>query len=215
MDRWIAAGAAFGLGAVGWTLAEYVLHRFVFHGASAKRLGAGEHRRHHAQVDYFAPSWMKGLAALATTSVLLPVAVVVGSVASGVCFTLGFVSMYGTYEILHRRAHTHPPRGRYGRWLRRNHFAHHFVDPRRAQGVTSPFWDLVFATRLPVKRVRVPRRLALPWLVDSEGEIWPAFADDYELVGGARNDASARRADRDAANENRSPSANADTRVSA
>jgi hypothetical protein len=205
MQAWVVQLATFGLGAIGWTLAEYVLHRFVFHGASATRPGAGEHRRHHARVDYFAPGWQKGLAALAATSIMLPLAVLVGSLASAVWFTVGFVAMYVTYEILHRRAHTHPPRGPYGRWLRHNHFAHHFADPRRAQGVTTPLWDLVFATRLPPTRVRVPRRLAPPWLTDSHGEIWPAFADDYELVGGARNDAMSRRSDAEAANENRSP----------
>jgi hypothetical protein len=209
MQAWGVQLAAFGLGAIGWTLAEYVLHRFVFHGASAKRLGAGEHRRHHARVDYFAPWWQKGLAALAAMLIMLPLAVLVGSVASGVCFTLGFVAMYVTYEILHRRAHTHPPRGPYGRWLRHNHFAHHFADPRRAQGVTTPFWDFVFSTRLSVERVRIPRRLALPWLVDTHGEIWPSFANDYELVGSTRNDARTRRSDTEAANENRSPSVSA------
>ena len=209
MQAWGVQLAAFGLGAIGWTLAEYVLHRFVFHGASAKRLGAGEHRRHHARVDYFAPWWQKGLAALAAMLIMLPLAVLVGSVGSGVCFTLGFVATYVTYEILHRRAHTHPPRGPYGRWLRHNHFAHHFADPRRAQGVTTPFWDFVFSTRLSMERVRIPRRLALPSLVDTHGEIWPSFANDYELVGSTRNDARTRRSDSEAANENRSPSVRA------
>lgn len=85
-----AALLASAIGAVLWTVAEHLLHRFVFHGASAKRLGAGEHRQHHARVDYFAPWWQKAL-----------------------------------------------PTGPYGRWRRMNHFAHHFVDPRRAQGVTT------------------------------------------------------------------------------
>ena len=123
----------------------------------------------------------------------------------GAAFVSGFIGMYLLYEVLHRRAHTRPPRGRYGRWRRRNHFAHHFVDPRRGQGVTTPFWDGVFGTRLPVDRVPVPRRLAMPWLVDAEGEIWPAYANDYALVGGARSDARSRRADTEAAMANRSP----------
>ena len=177
---------SFVLGALGWTLAEYLLHRFVFHGASAKRLGASEHRRHHAQVDYFAPWWQKALAALAATAVVLPLAIVAQGATIGLFFTAGFIGMYLLYEILHRRAHTHPPTGPYGRWLRRNHFAHHFVDPRRGQGVTTPVWDRVFRTRLPVERVPVPRRLAMPWLVAADGEIRPSYADDYELVDGAR-----------------------------
>ena len=195
------------LGAVGWSLAEYLLHRFVFHGASATRLGAGEHRRHHAQVDYFAPWWQKALAASLATAVLLPLASVIGGAVSGLAFTAGFIGMYLVYEILHRRAHTHPPRGTYGRWRRRNHFAHHFADPKRAMGVTSPVWDFVFATTLPVAKVRVPRRLAMPWLIDAQGEIWPAHVGDYELVGSARSDSRTRQADTAAAMANCRPAA--------
>ena len=193
MHMLVASLFALGLGAVGWTLIEYVLHRFVFHGASAKRLGAKEHRKHHAQVDYFAPWWQKALAALAATAVVLPLAIVAQGATIGLFFTAGFIGMYLLYEILHRRAHTHPPAGPYGRWLRRNHFAHHFVDPRRGQGVTTPVWDRVFRTRLPVERVPVPRRLAMPWLVAADGEIRPSYADDYELVDGARGPSGGQR----------------------
>jgi len=76
--------------------------------------------------------------------------------------------------------------------------------------VTTPLWDLVFATRLPVERVRVPRRLAMPWLVDAHGEVWPAYADDYELVGSGRSDARTRQADTEAAMHNRSPAGGTD-----
>lgn len=196
---------AFLLGALGWTLAEYVLHRFVFHGASATRVGAGEHRRHHAQVDYFAPWWQKAIAALVATGLMLPGITWAAGTAIGVSFTAGFTATYLLYEVLHRRAHTHPPRGPYGRWRRRNHFAHHFVDPRRGQGVTTPFWDVVFGTTLPAERIRVPRRLAMPWLVDTDGEIQAAFASDYELVGRRQSDERSRRADTEAAMTNRSP----------
>ncbi len=196
---------ALSLGALGWTLAEYLLHRFVFHGRSATRLGAQEHRRHHAEVDYFAPWWQKALAALVVTAAMLPLSILAAGAASGWAFTAGFIVMYLGYEVLHRRAHTRPPRGPYGRWRRRNHFAHHFVDPRRGHGVTSPLWDLVFGTRLPLRRVAVPRRLAMRWLVDGEGELLPAYVGDYELVGSPRSDARSRHADREAALANRSP----------
>jgi hypothetical protein len=63
----------------------------------------------------------------------------------------------------------------------------------------------VFGTRLPVERVPVPRRLAMPWLVDADGEIWPAYVNDYELVGSARSDGRIQRADTEAAMANRSP----------
>jgi hypothetical protein len=196
---------AFAFGAFGWTLTEYALHRFVFHGASATRIGAREHRQHHAEVDYFAPWWQKALAAVAATLLILPLSIGATGATNGLCFTFGFVAMYVYYEVLHRRAHTRPPRGPYGRWRRRNHFAHHFVDPRLAQGVTTPLWDFVFGTRLVVAPVRVPRRLAMPWLVGPDGELHPEYASDYVLVGSTRRDALTRAADRDAAMANRRP----------
>jgi len=201
----LALGVAFALGGAGWTLAEYLLHRFLFHGASAKSLGAREHRRHHAEVDYFAPWWQKALAALATTGLVLPAAVALCGAAIGLAFTAGFIACYLAYEVLHRVAHTRPPRGAYGRWRRRNHFAHHFRDPRRAHGVTTPFWDAVFGTRLPAGVVRVPRRLAMPWLVDADGALRGAYAGDYELVGSARKDTGTRAADAAAAVANHRP----------
>jgi sterol desaturase/sphingolipid hydroxylase (fatty acid hydroxylase superfamily) len=175
--------AALLAGAFAWTLAEYVLHRVVFHQLSRAALGAKEHRQHHAQPDWFAPAWQNGLAALAVTALMLPgLALAVGP-ALAAAFTAGFIAMYLAYEVLHRRCHTHPPRGRYGRWRRRNHFAHHFADPHRAHGVTTPLWDHVFGTALAVERVPVPRRLAMRWLLDAEGRVRAPFAADYELAG--------------------------------
>ncbi|MCP4006748.1 MAG: hypothetical protein GY725_21420 [bacterium] len=128
-----------------------------------------------------------------------------GGVRVGLSFTAGLIGMYLLYEVLHRRAHTHPPRGGYGRWLRKSHFAHHFGNPRRAHGVTTPIWDVVFGTLLPVDRVPVPRRMAMLWLVDEAGQLRESFAADYTLVGKAQCDAETRRADADAAMANRSP----------
>ncbi len=192
-------------GAASWTLVEYLLHRFVFHGSSPKAIGAVEHRQHHARPDYFAPWWQKALAAAAATALMLPGVALVAGAETSLCFTLGFIAMYLLYEVLHRRAHTRPPLGRYGRWRRRNHFAHHFADPRRAHGVSLPVWDRVFGTRLPLDPVRVPRRLAMSWLVDEGGRVRAAFASDYVLVGFAREDEGTRRDDSDAALANRSP----------
>ena len=71
--------------------------------------------------------------------------------------------------------------------------------------MTTPIWDVVFGTRLVVERVRVPRRLAMPWLVDANGEILAAYAADYELVGSRRRDEQTRRLDTAAAMANERP----------
>lgn len=182
----LAAATALTLGVASWTLAEYLLHRFVFHVYRGKAFGAYEHRLHHARVDWFAPWWMKGLAAVGATAVVLPLTWLAFGAVPAIAYTAGFSAMYLTYEVLHRRAHTHGPRGRYGLWLRRNHFAHHFVDPSRAHGVTSPVWDHVFGTTLHVDRVPVPRKLAMPWLraaIDPTGQLAAPLANDFELRG--------------------------------
>ncbi len=194
-------------GAATWTLAEYLLHRFVFHGRSGRGPGALEHRLHHARPDYFAPWWQKALAALAVTALLLPGVGLAAGARASLSFTLGFIAAYLAYEVLHRRVHTHAPRGPYGRWRRRNHFAHHFVDPRLAHGVTSPVWDLVFGTRLPLEPVPVPSRLAMRWLLDADGRVRADLARDYVLVGRSHDDEAVGRADSAAARQDRSLSA--------
>ena len=50
-------------------------------------------------------------------------------------------------------------------------------------GVTFDLWDRVFGTLERPTIVRVPRRLALPWLVDADGDLLPEFEGRYVLVG--------------------------------
>lgn len=187
------------LGALGWSASEYLIHRHIGHGPRRRRRASllarlspgglaaefnAEHLAHHADPSYFASSAKKAGGAL----VLLPV---VGGALSlllgrrvALPFTLGYFCAYGAYEVLHRRVHTHPPRGPYGRWRRRHHLSHHHRSPRENHGVSSPLWDLVFSTWTRPERVRVPRHAAPPWLVDAEtGEARPEHAADYELVG--------------------------------
>jgi sterol desaturase/sphingolipid hydroxylase (fatty acid hydroxylase superfamily) len=94
----------------------------------------------------------------------------------------GLVTFYGVYEWLHRREHTHAGIGAYGRWARRHHFHHHFVDGRRNHGVTTPIWDLVFGTYARPERIRVPAKLCMAWLLDpATGAIRERHAATYEL----------------------------------
>lgn len=41
----------------------------------------------------------------------------------------------------------------------------------------------MFGTHVEADVVRVPRRLAMRWLVDDRGEVRPEYADTYELRG--------------------------------
>ena len=102
----------------------------------------------------------------------------------GLIFILGIVAAYLIYEWFHYSHHVHPGSTRYGRRMRRHHFHHHFVNPRSNHGVTSPFWDLIFRTYEAPSKIRVPVKLQMKWLSDSEsGEVFPQHSKWYELKG--------------------------------
>jgi len=171
------------LGAATWGVLEYLLHRFVGHSPRSMTQFAREHRQHHSMGNYFAPAAKKALVAV---PVMGTVAALgwwwLGPVAAS--YTLGLASMYLAYEWFHRRLHTHPPRGAFGRWARRHHFHHHYGDPRSNHGVTSPVMDWVFGTTQQAGVTRVPVKLVPQWLVDpATGAVWPQFAADYTLAG--------------------------------
>ncbi len=115
--------------------------------------------------------------------------------------------MYFTYEVIHRRAHTHPPRNAYGRWVRRSHLHHHFGAPMRNIGVTSPVWDRALGTYDDPGVVTVPRRMAPVWLLDADGEVRPEYAADYVARGAMRSTDAQREADRRDAFSNVAPPA--------
>lgn len=174
--------AAALLGAVTWTLLEYVIHRWLGHDHRFRGNPFGiEHVRHHAEGNYFAPTYKKALVTVVVAILLGAPAVLVAGVI-GAAWAGGLIAFYVTYEVLHRREHTHPGMGRYGRWARRHHFHHHFVDPRTNHGVTSPLWDLVFGTHASPSTIPVPERLCMPWLRDpATGAIRAEHAHTYVL----------------------------------
>ncbi len=190
----------FLLGSATWTASEYVLHRFVGHGPKrtvpssllARLTPSGllaefnrEHLAHHADPMYFASTSSKLMAAVGLIPVVTGALAPFVGVRRAASFGVGLAATYGAYEFLHRRVHTHPPKNRYGRWLRKHHLGHHYESPRKNHGVTSPAWDIVFRTETKPERVRVMRKTAPAWLTDENGAVRPEYAADYEIRGGA------------------------------
>ncbi|KPK17802.1 MAG: hypothetical protein AMJ62_00780 [Myxococcales bacterium SG8_38] len=172
------------LGAISWTFLEYVIHRWLGHDARTRpNPFAAEHVRHHSEGNYFAPSWKKAVAAVLFTAMLIGPSIALAGVAAGSSFVAGLITMYVAYEVVHRRDHTHPGSGSYMKLIRRHHFYHHFTDPHFNHGVTTPLWDWVFGTLQPPGLIRVPPKLAMPWLVDpSTGDIRPEHTKHYALL---------------------------------
>lgn len=182
---------AFAAGAATWSIAEYALHRFAGHAPRQRKREqppglfdgdfGSEHQAHHADTRYFTPTERK----LKAAAVALGAMGTLGSLALGpgraLSFVAGFGLTYASYEILHRRTHTHAPRHFYGRWARSHHLSHHFADPSTNHGVTSPLWDLMFGTYADHGQLRVPRRHAPAWLFDAAGEVRPEYRDRYAV----------------------------------
>lgn len=179
----IRIAIALSIGILTWWGLEYILHRFVSHMPKGRSLFSREHRRHHSQGNYFAPNWRKFISV--TPMVLL----VFGSTTYllgpevGAGYAGGLAMMFVVYEILHRRLHTHAPLGRYGRWARRHHFHHHFVNPKANHGVTTPLGDITWGTLDAPEQIPVPERLTMDWLLDPEtGDVAHRYREDYRLV---------------------------------
>ena len=145
-------------GLLGWTLFEYVMHRFFFHlempGALGRRFGFIIHGCHH--VDPRDP-----LRNVMPLSASIPYAAAVAALAdlsidradwllAGGFGALGYV----TYDLSHWAFHQRRSRNRLFRYLQRHHWRHHAAGVDGNYAVTAPLWDWVFRTGIGAKRGR-------------------------------------------------------------
>lgn len=153
---WAAVGYAFG-GYLLWTLAEYWIHRVIFHFEPDEGIGARLHWMVHG-VHHDHPNDPLRLVMPPAASVPLALVfyaafwLVLGS-DRAFAFGAGFLAGYLAYDMIHYALHHHTPRTRAGKWLRELHMRHHFQDDERGFGISAPYWDRVFGT-MPVRRGR-------------------------------------------------------------
>lgn len=138
-------GPAFVLAAlsgfVAWTLAEYLIHRFVFHRVPYLRR---EHDRHHAD-----PSAYIGVSSLISGSILLAVwmmARLIFETPHADAALLGFAAGYCAYIVAHDQFHHGALRpGDLLYRAARRHALHHRGSELNF-GVIVPWWDMMFRT---------------------------------------------------------------------
>ena len=173
---------SFIIGICTWSLCEYMLHRFVGHSKQLVHGFTKEHRSHHSNGEHFMPVSQK---IQTSVSVLIPIfiiSIIVMGKPMGLGFSLGFTLFFCVYEYMHKRAHNHPPRNAYERWIYKHHFYHHYSAPNKNYGFTSSIWDIIFGTREHTDVIRVPNRKAMSWLIHPHTlDIRPEFAKDYTL----------------------------------
>lgn len=142
----LKATAASVVGGVVWTLVEYVLHRFVFHGVSPI---AALHAMHHVEPRAYigTPTWLS--AGVIVGFIFLPVWFAFSlPVAAG--FSAGFAQAFLWYGIAHHLIHHGAPHllAPLLQGTAKRHSRHHRSLGNGNFGVTTEIWDRVFGTRL-------------------------------------------------------------------
>lgn len=149
-NLWLIILLFFG-GYLSWTLAEYLLHRFVFHWVNdlkaVKEFHYAMHGYHH-EVPHdhkrlFMPPVPVTLFVLAFFGIFYLIA---GNYA---WFILpGFELGYLTYAMCHYMVHTRP-KSKFIAKLGHHHILHHYKYEDKAFGVSTRIWDRVFGTMPP------------------------------------------------------------------
>ena len=138
-----------------WTLAEYILHRFLFHFPAKtdwqKRLSFLFHGIHHEQPKVKTRLVMPPALSVPLAAIFYGLFFVVFTWVFNIPNWIspvfaGFILGYVFYDMTHYATHHTPMRKGYFRLVRQQHMHHHFKTPNQRFGVTSPIWDLVFGT---------------------------------------------------------------------
>ncbi len=142
-------------GMLAWTMAEYVLHRYVFHWTNdtpwGKRLHFLLHGVHHEYPNDKDRLVMPLLMSVPLAVIFYLLFTLTMGRALGEPTFAGFVVGYLFYDGTHYYVHHFVPTMRWGKLLRRHHLTHHHADHDGGFGVSTPLWDVVFRT-LPVKK---------------------------------------------------------------
>lgn len=138
-----------------WTITEYLLHRFIFHLELKSEFGKKIHFIFHG-VHHDYPSDSRRL--VMPPSVSIPLATLfyllfrflIGDVAVYPFFA-GFLSGYLFYDMTHYAVHHFNMHSKFWLALKHHHIKHHYKDPDRGFGVSSPLWDIIFGTNYSEK----------------------------------------------------------------
>lgn len=143
-----------------WTLAEYSLHRWLFHFKPKtplqERISFVFHGVHHEQP-------MVKTRLVMPFPLSIPLAALFLGLFYLICSVLlqkpqwlipafsGFISGYMFYDLGHYAFHHFKTKSRYIAYVRKHHMRHHGSDSHLRFGVSSPLWDYVFGT-MPGKK---------------------------------------------------------------
>jgi sterol desaturase/sphingolipid hydroxylase (fatty acid hydroxylase superfamily) len=142
-------------GMVVWSFTEYMLHRFAFHFHSnnkwGKRILFIFHGVHH---DYPRDR----LRLVMPPSASIPLATLFYFLFSLIfpdpylmAFFPGFITGYLIYDMMHYAMHHYNFKTSVMKRVKDHHMLHHYKNPEKGFGVSTPFWDKIFYTTFKKK----------------------------------------------------------------
>ena len=137
-------------GLLAWTLAEYLLHRFVFHYPAKSKPGKwlvfifhGNHHHDPKDKTRLVMPPAGGVPIMAVLYLLFGLLIPQPWLTPFFAF---FILGYLCYDYIHYATHHFPMRGKIAKFLKHYHLKHHFSGEEGRYGVSSPLWDHVFGT---------------------------------------------------------------------
>ena len=153
LSEGMTLGTLVGLAFIGWlvwSLAEYTLHRYVFHFVGPKPWQRRFHFVFHG-VHHDFPQDAERL--VMPLGVSIPLGLVFFCAMMGIvgifyatALFVGFAAGYLSYDGIHYATHHLKARTRVGKFLKRYHMVHHHTGLEGMWGVSQPLWDYVFGS---------------------------------------------------------------------
>lgn len=140
--------ALFVIGALSWSLFEYLMHRHLFHmvvdSPRSRKIVYTMHGVHHEFPRDKERLFMPPIPSIILASLLFCLfSLIMGRYTFG--FFPGFMFGYLMYGSMHYAIHAFAP-PKYLKALWRNHHLHHYKHPDKGYGVSSVLWDVIFRT---------------------------------------------------------------------
>ncbi|WP_244525918.1 sterol desaturase family protein [Sphingobacterium wenxiniae] len=142
-------------GLVFWTLAEYVLHRWVFHYHPTSDWGKRIHFIFHGVHHDYPKDRLRLVMPLSAS---IPMATIIYLIFSLffaeytlAAFFAGFMLGYLIYDECHYAMHHANFKSGIFKRIKDHHMLHHYADPEKGFGVSSSIWDVIFGSGFPKK----------------------------------------------------------------
>lgn len=132
-----------------FTLVEYLMHRFLYHiephTPAMENMSYKMHGVHHDYPkDKHRLAMPPVLALILATFFFIVYRAILGDLVFG--FLAGFLMGYTLYLSIHYSVHIFKVPNNFLKILWYHHAIHHYRQPEKAFGVSSPLWDYVFGT---------------------------------------------------------------------